>query len=152
MVVVEDFLEGGGVSGRGRFSTLDLGFEIVWVGVWGGCVRYLDCDEDVQVVIPDVFVLVDVELVGAVLAHNEGVLGQALEEAFRRRAVDVEVEGVHGDEERGCDRREKGEEGAHAGSACSGDVDALVRVRFVRDWEGEMSRAEVVRLRGDELG
>ena len=79
---------------------------------------YFDVDEDVQALVLDVFIQVEVELLGAVLTDHQGVLGQALEEALRRRALDVEVEALHGDEGGGGER-EGGEEGAHSGRLAS---------------------------------
>lgn len=40
------------------------------------------------------------------MTHDERILRQFLEEAFRRRAIDVEVEGLDGDEQ-GAQREER---------------------------------------------
>jgi hypothetical protein len=84
-----------------------------------GAGAYFDVDEDIQVLVLDVFIQIEIELLSAVLADHKRVLGQPLEEAFRRRALDVEVEALHGDEEGGRGEGERREEGAHCGLAAS---------------------------------
>lgn len=48
-------------------------------------------DEDVEPVVLRPYLGVLVVFFGRVVAYNEGVLGQLLEETFRCRAIDVEV-------------------------------------------------------------
>lgn len=76
----------------------------------------VDGDEDVEVWVWEVGVTVQRELFGGVLANDEGVFWEALEETFWSCAVNVEVEGLDWDHE----GRGRGGEGgeAHLGCGC----------------------------------
>lgn len=55
---------------------------------------YINRDEDIQtiVLLPDFTILII--LLCCIVTHDECILGQFLEEAFRGCAVDVEVQGL----------------------------------------------------------
>lgn len=53
------------------------------------------------------------KFLSCVMSYNQGVLGELLKEAFRCRAVNVEVEGLHRNKK--CAQREQRVEGAHRG-------------------------------------
>jgi hypothetical protein len=57
--------------------------------------------------------LIIVVLLGLVVAYNQRVFGQLLEEAFRCGAIDVEVQGLNGQQQRA--EGEKGVKGLHGG-------------------------------------
>ena len=65
-------------------------------------------NKDIQSIMLLPHLQVIVEFLGAVMAHHKRIFGEFLEEAFRCRAVDIKVEGLHWDEQRA--QGEDGEE------------------------------------------
>jgi hypothetical protein len=66
----------------------------------GDGTTHIDSNVNAQLVVLDVLIKIDVEFLCAVVTNNQSILGQFLEEAFGRCALDVEIEGLDGDEER----------------------------------------------------
>lgn len=52
---------------------------------------YINSDQDIQLLVLAPRLPILVEFLRRVMSHDERILGQFLEEAFRRRAFDVEV-------------------------------------------------------------
>ncbi len=74
---------------------------------------YVNGNENIQLVVSNILVQFWLEFLRCVGTHDQGVLRELFEETLGRRAFDVEVEGLDGEEERA--EREEGDEGAHLG-------------------------------------
>jgi hypothetical protein len=101
VIIVEDFLS--------LKSTIDLGLIAYGtIKVWR--MPYVDGDKDINTLVLLPRPCSVVPFFTRVVTHDEGSLGELLEEAFRGGAVDVEEERVRDGEE-----REEGDEGPHLG-------------------------------------
>jgi hypothetical protein len=61
---------------------------------------YIDRNEDIKPIMLSPRLHILIVFLRSVVPYNEGILGQLLEETFRCRAVDIEIQRLHGREQR----------------------------------------------------
>lgn len=73
-------------------------------GNWSCVCTYLDSDVDADALVLLPLVRSVIPLLGGVVAHDEGILGELFVEALGSASIDVEVEGLRRSH-KGCERK-----------------------------------------------